>query len=154
MSSYTSPPGSHAGEQPLVPQSGAHAVGDTETRSVGEIVSDISQDMTTLIRQEMDLAKTEFKQEATRAGRGAGMLGGAGVAGHLMLIFVSLALTFMLDNWMPIELAALITGVLWAITAAVLAQRGRSELKKANPQLPTTQQSLKEDVRWAKAQKS
>jgi hypothetical protein len=55
---------------------------------------------------------------------------------------------------MPVELAALIVGLVWAVTAAVLATRGRKEIKQANPQLPTTQQTLKEDVRWAKAQKS
>ena len=81
------------------------------------------------------------------------MLGGAGVVGHLMLWLLSLALVFLLDNWMPIELAALIVAVLWGAVAAVLAARGRKELNQADPQLPTTQQTLKEDVQWAKAQK-
>jgi hypothetical protein len=122
------------------------------TRSLGEIVGDISRDLSALVRQEIDLAKTEAKQELTKAGKGAGMLGGAGVAGLLTLIFLSLALTYLLDNWMPAELAALIVGVLWAVVAAVLAARGRKDLKRANPQLPTTQQTLKEDVQWAKEQ--
>jgi hypothetical protein len=125
-----------------------------ETRSVGEIVSDISSNMSTLIRQEMDLAKNEMKQEVSKLGKGAGMFGGAGVAGLLTLFFLSLALTYLLDNWMPVELAALIVAVLWGIAAAVLAMRGRKEIKEANPQLPTTQQTLKEDVQWAKTQKS
>jgi uncharacterized membrane protein YqjE len=128
--------------------------GPDETRSLGEIVGDISTDLSTLVRQEMELARTELKQEAAKAGKGAGMLGGAGVAGLLTLLFLSLALTWLLDNWMPVELAALITAALWGIAAAVLAQRGRQELKEAEPQLPKTQQSLKEDARWAKAQKS
>ncbi|MFW6776184.1 phage holin family protein [Nocardioides sp. CPCC 205120] len=123
-------------------------------RSLGEIVSDVSQDLSTLVKQELDLAKAELKQEATQAGKGAGMLGGAAVAGHLVLVFLSLTLMFLLDNWMPIELAALITTLLWAVAAAVLASLGRSELKKANPQLPQTQQTLKEDASWARAQKS
>lgn len=125
----------------------------TETRSVGEIVGDITTGMSSLIRQEMELARTELKQEVRHVGKGAGMLGGAGVAGHLTLWFLSLALVYLLDNWMPIELAALIVAVLWGIAAAVLAMRGRNELKEADPQLPKTQQSLKEDVQWAKAQK-
>jgi uncharacterized membrane protein YqjE len=108
--------------------------------------------MSTLVRQEMDLAKTELKQELSQAGRGAGMFGGAGVAGHLALFFLSLALTFLLDNWMPVELGALITAVLWGIAAAVLAVRGRKEIHDANLQLPKTQTTLKEDVQWAKAQ--
>ena len=125
-----------------------------ETRSIGEIVGDISKDMSTLIQQEMDLAKSELKQEAARIGKGAGMFGGAGLAGHFAMFFLSFALVYLLDNWIPVELAALIAGLVWAMTAAVLAIRGRKEIKEANPQLPTTQQTLKEDVRWAKTQKS
>ena len=102
----------------------------------------------------MELARTELKQEARRVGKGAGLLGGAGIAGHLTLWFLSLALVYLLDNWMPLELAALIVGVVWAIVAAVLAASGRKEMKEADPQLPQTQQSLKEDVRWAKQQKN
>jgi nitrate/nitrite transporter NarK len=102
----------------------------------------------------MELAKSEMKREVSKVGKGAGMLGAAGVAGHLMLFFLSFALTFLLDNWMPVELAAVIVALLWAVVAAVLAARGRKELKEADPQLPVTQQTLKEDVQWARAQKS
>lgn len=136
--------------------SGAQAI-DADpggTRSLGEIVGDISKDLSTLVRQEMDLAKTELKQEITKTGKGAGMLGAAGVAGLLTLFFLSLALTYLLDNWMPVELAALIVALIWGAVAAVLAVRGRNQVKQANPQLPTTQHTLKEDVQWAKAQKS
>jgi uncharacterized membrane protein YqjE len=122
-------------------------------RSIGEIVGDISKDMSTLIRQEMDLAKSELKQEVGKLGKGAGMFGGAGLAGFFTLFFLSLALTYLLDNWLPVELAALIVALLWGIAAAVLALRGRQEIKEANPQLPKTQQTLKEDVQWAKTQK-
>jgi len=124
------------------------------TRSVGEIVGDISKDMSTLIKQEMDLAKSELKQEVGKLGKGAGMFGGAGLAGYFTLFFLSFALTYLLDNWIPLELAALIVAFLWGAAAAVLALRGRKEIKEANPQLPTTQQTLKEDVQWAKTQKS
>lgn len=125
-----------------------------DPRSLGDIVGDITSGMSTLIRQEMELARTELKQEIRTMGKGVGMLGGAGVAGHLMLWFLSLTVVYLLDNWMPIELAALIVTVLWAIAAAVLAARGRQQLKEADPQLPKTQQTLKEDVQWAKAQKN
>src|SRR3954466_1532766 len=134
------------------PQTTTHSTGDT--RSGGEIVGDISRDMSTLIRQEMDLAKTEMKQEVTKLGKGAGMFGGAGLAGWFTLLFLSFALIWLLDNWIPVELAALIVAILWGIAAAVLAMRGKKEIKEANPQLPTTQQTLKEDVQWAKSQKS
>lgn len=125
-----------------------------DPRSLGEIVGDIATDLSTLVKQEMELARTELKQEAAKAGKGAGMLGGAGVAGLLTLLFASWALTFLLDNWMPIELAALITTLLWAIVAAILAITGRKALKSTNPQLPQTQRTLKEDAAWARAQKS
>jgi uncharacterized membrane protein YqjE len=127
---------------------------DGEDRSLGQIVGDITTDLSTLVRQELDLAKTEIKQEAGRAGKGAGMLAGAGVAGQLFLLFLSLCLVFVLDNWMPIEVAALVVAAVWLIVAAVLAQLGRTELKKSNPALPETQRSLKEDARWARQQKS
>jgi uncharacterized membrane protein YqjE len=126
----------------------------TGTRSVGDIVGDLSRDMTTLVRQEIDLATTELKSEITKLGKGAGMFGGAGAAGYLALFFLSFALTYLLDDWMPVELAALIVGVLWLVVTAVLAIRGRQEIKAADPQLPITQQTLKEDAQWARAQKS
>jgi hypothetical protein len=132
----------------------APATGAEDSRSLGEIVGDISHDLTTLVKQELDLARTEMKAEAAKAGKGAGMLGGAGVAGLLALILASFALSYLLDNWMPVELAFLITTLLWAVVGAVLAARGRSELKKSNPQLPETQRTLKEDAAWVKAQKN
>ncbi len=125
-----------------------------ETRSLGQIVGDISADMSTLIHQEMDLAKAEMKQEVSTLGKGAGMFGGAGLAGWFTLFFLSFALTYLLDHWMPVELAALLVALLWGIVAAVLALRGRKEIKDANPALPTTQQTLKEDAQWAKTLKS
>jgi nitrate/nitrite transporter NarK len=110
--------------------------------------------MTTLVKDELDLAKTEAKQEAAKAGKGAGLLGGAGVTGHLALLFGSLAVMFWLDSWMHTALAALIVAVVWAAVAAVLASRGRKELKQLDPKLETTQRTIKEDVQWAKQQKN
>ncbi len=144
-----------------LPSSGSTAVGaptgtttTTETRSLGEIIGEVTSDLSTLFKQEVELAKTELKEEAARAGKGAGMLAGAGVAAHFLLLFGSLALMFVLDNAMPIELAALITAAVWAVIAAVLAAVGRKNVKKANPQLPTTQQTLKEDASWARTRSS
>jgi uncharacterized membrane protein YqjE len=135
---------------------GAHAVTSetttSSTRSLGDIVSDITSDMSTLVRQEMELATSEMKREVTKLGKGAGMFGGAGAAGYLTLIFLSLALTFLLDNWMPIELAALIVAIIWGIVTTVLALKGRQEIKNANPELPVTQRTLKEDAQWATTQ--
>jgi uncharacterized membrane protein YqjE len=127
---------------------------DGGTRSIGQIVGDITADTSRLIRQEMDLAKAEMKQEVAKLGKGAGMFGAAGLAGWFTLFFVSFAVVYLLDNWMPVELAALIVAVVWGIAAAVLALKGRKEIKAADPALPTTQQTLKEDAQWAKTLKS
>ena len=128
--------------------------GTSDGRSLSELLGAVASDLTTLFKQELELAKTEAKTEAARAGKGAGMLGGAGVTGHLALLFASLALMFLLDEWMHTAVAALIVTVLWGAVAAALAVRGRQELKRLNPQLETTQRSLKEDVEWARQQKS
>ena len=90
-----------------------------DERSLGQIVGDLSNDLTTLVKQELELARTELKEEAAKAGKGAGMLGGAGVAGLLALILGSFALAYLLDNWMPVELAFLI------VTAPVGDRRRR-----------------------------
>jgi uncharacterized membrane protein YqjE len=127
----------------------------SEDRSLGSIVSDMTTNISTLVRQEMELARTELKQEMARAGKGAGMLGGAGLAGYLTLLFLSLFVMFVLaDWWDDYKWAALAVTVLWGIAAAVLAMIGKKKLQEARPELPVTQQSLKEDVQWAKAQKS
>jgi uncharacterized membrane protein YqjE len=125
-----------------------------EGRSLGELVGDIANDLTTLVKQEIELAKTEAKTEAARAGKGVGLFGGAGVAGHLALLFGSLALMFLLDSWMHTGWAALIVCALWAIAAAVMAMTGRKQLKAMNPKLETTQRTLKEDAEWARQLKN
>jgi uncharacterized membrane protein YqjE len=135
--------------------SGASAAGQHhDDRSLGEILGDISQNLSALVRQEIDLAKTELRQEANTAAKAIGMLAGAAVTALLMLIFLAWALTWLLDNWVPLELAALITALLWAVVTAVLVSMGRKKLRETNPQLPQTQQTLKEDAAWARAQKS
>jgi hypothetical protein len=125
-----------------------------DPRSTSQIVSSLTDDMTRLVRQELELAKTEARNEAARAGKGAGMLAGAGVAGHLFLVFASLSLTWLLALWMPLACAALTVALLWGVVAAVLGARGRKELKETRPRLPETQQTLKEDLEWARARRS
>jgi uncharacterized membrane protein YqjE len=137
-----------------VPDSEIDPTQPRDPRSLGDIVSDISSNLTTLIRQEMDLAKTEMKEEVAKVGKGAGLLGGAGLAGWFLLLFLSVTLMYGLDEVMPRWVAALIVTAIWAVIAAVLALTGKKAIKEANPQLPETQQTLKEDVQWAKAQKS
>jgi len=113
-----------------------------DDRSVGELVSEVSRDLSTLIRQEIELAKAEATQSAKRAGKGAGMFGGAGVAGHMVLLFLSLALWWALGSVMGGGWSAVVVAVVWAVVAAVLAARGRSELKSVEG-LPQTADSVK-----------
>ncbi|MEW1810724.1 phage holin family protein, partial [Pseudarthrobacter phenanthrenivorans] len=104
---------------PEPPPSAAHVKADNA--SLGELLGDVTRDLSTLMRQEVELAKAEAKQSATRAGKGAGMLAGAGIGGHFVLLFLSLALMWALGAIMPLGWSALIVAVIWAIIAAVLA---------------------------------
>ncbi|MEE9098561.1 phage holin family protein [Pseudarthrobacter phenanthrenivorans] len=126
---------------PEPPPSAAHVKADNA--SLGELLGDVTRDLSTLMRQEVELAKAEAKQTATRAGKGAGMLAGAGIGGHFVLLFLSLALMWALGAIMALGWAALIVAVIWAIIAAVLASTGRKELKQIKG-LPQTGETLSE----------
>src|SRR4051794_18305718 len=118
--------------------------------SVGELIGNISNDLSTLFRQEVELAKAEVKQEATKAGKAAGMLGAAGYAGHLAVVLLSFAVVFALSNVIDPGWAALIVGVIWGIVAAVLFANGRKKLKTVDPVPHRTVGTLKEDAQWLK----
>ncbi len=111
--------------------------------NVGELFADISRDLSTLIRQETELAKAEMRQSASKAGKGAGMLGGAGVAGHFVLLFLSIALWWGLGNEIGRAWSGLVVAVTWAVIAAVLASAGRRELKQVKG-IPQTTQTARE----------
>jgi uncharacterized membrane protein len=111
--------------------------------SVGELLSDVTRNLSTLMRQEVALAKAELTESGKNAGKGAGMFAGAAVGGHFVLLFLSLALMWGLDALMPIAWAAVIVAVLWGIIAAILAARGKKEMKQIRG-LPTTAETVKE----------
>jgi hypothetical protein len=111
--------------------------------SVGDLISDIAENLSTLVRQETELAKAEIKQSATRAGKGAGMLGGAGVAGYFVLLFLSVALWWLIGHWLGLGWSALIVAGIWAVIAAVLASMGRTELKHVQG-MPRTVETAKQ----------
>ena len=118
--------------------------------SIGDLIGNISNDLSQLFRQEVELAKVELKQEASKAGKAAGMLGGAGFAGYLAVVLLSFALVFGLANVMDAGWAALIVGVLWAIAGAVLYTTGRNRLKTVDPVPRRTVDTIKEDAQWLK----
>ena len=113
-------------------------------RSVGDLIGEVSNDLSTLMRQELALAKAEVKAEATKTGKAAGMLGGAGLAGYMVALFASIALWWALANGMDEGWAALIVAALWAVVGAVLYSMGRSRLKSVHPKPERTVQTLKE----------
>ncbi|MEV8379237.1 phage holin family protein [Kribbella sp. NPDC056861] len=135
-----------------VPGGGANRVSVDD--SVGELVSQLTTDLGDLTRQELALAKAELQAEAKKAGKGAGMLGGAALAGWMVALFLSLTVMYALDEAMDLIWAALIVTVLWAIAASVLAMSGRKELAEVSPKPDQTVESLKEDAKWLKTRKS
>ena len=138
MSSPTQPPGSYGGlSTGLYPaSSGATAAGPAaapvgsvggDPRSLGELISGITSDLSTLVQQEIALAKAEATQSAKRAGKGAGMFGGAGFAGYFVLLFLSMTLWWWIGDSIGRAWSALIVAGLWGVVALVLYLRGRSE---------------------------
>src|ERR1700712_1921948 len=114
-------------------------VGD---RSLGDLISEVTGDLSTLMRQELELAKAELQQSATRAGKGAGMLGAAGVAGYFLLLFASLALWWAIGAATGLGWSALIVAVIWGVIGAILAAAGRSSLRSVRG-LPKTADTVK-----------
>lgn len=117
---------------------------DVRDASVGQLLSDISRDFSTLMRQEVELAKAEVKEEVAKAGKGVGMLGGAGFAGYMVLLFLSFALWWGLANAMDEGVAALIVAGVWLIIGAVLYVTGRGTLRRVNPKPERTVETVRE----------
>lgn len=126
-----------------VDQEASDHVSGRPLSSLGDLIGDISKDLSTLIQQETALAKAELSASAKRGSKGAGLLGGAGVAGHFVLLFVSIALWWALGDLTGYGWSALIVAVLWGIVAAVLAVLGRKELDQIKG-LPQTTATAKE----------
>lgn len=118
--------------------------------SIGELIGNISNDLSQLFRQEVELAKVELKQEAAKAGKAAGMLSAAAFAGYLTVVLLSFALVFALGNVMDLGWAALIVAVIWAVVGAVLFVNGRKKLKTVDPVPHRTVDTMKEDAQWLK----
>ena len=129
--------------QPVSGNASSAAHVKAETTSLGDLLGDVTRDISTLMRQEVELAKAELKQSATRAGKGGGMLAGAGVAGHFVLLFLSLALWWALGTVMGLGWSAVVLAVIWGVIAAVLAAVGRKQLN-AIKGMPQTAETLQE----------
>jgi hypothetical protein len=117
---------------------------DVENASVGELVGVVSRDISTLMRQELDLAKAELKQEATKISKAAAVLGGAGFAGYMVLLFLSIAVWWALSNVMDQGWAALIAAAIWAVVGVALYAVGRRRLRDVRPTPDRTAETLRE----------
>lgn len=118
--------------------------------SIGQLISEITDDMSQLMRQELELAKAELREEAIKAGKGAAMYGGAGFAGYLTIVLLSFAAVFGIGSAIGLGWGALIIAGVWAVIAAVLFARARTQMRKVDPKPRRTMETLKEDAQWAK----
>ena len=124
---------------------------DPRDHSIGELVKDLATETSTLVRQEIDLAKAEMTERGKRAGKGAGMLGAAALVGLLAAGALTACLIAALDKAMATWLAALVVTVVFGAIAAALAMAGRKQIQEAAPPVPEQAiESVKEDVQWAK----
>ena len=112
------------------------------TTSLGDLLGSVTSDISTLFRQEVDLAKAELTESAKKAGKGAGMFGGAGLTGLFALLFLSLAAMWGLGELIGLGWSSLIIAVVYAVVALVLFTRGRKEVKDITG-APKTADSLK-----------
>ncbi|MGY1771608.1 phage holin family protein [Blastococcus sp. SYSU D00813] len=115
---------------------------DVEGTSVGQLMGEVAKDLSTLMRQELELAKVEVKAEATKAGKGAGLMGAAGFAGYMVLLFLSIALWWALYHLVGHSWSALIVAVLWGIVGAVAFAMGKKQLQRVNPKPERTVDTL------------
>ena len=137
-----------------VHEGGIDPVAQGGEKSLGELISATTQDLSELLRAEVELAKLELKEEATTAAKAGGMIGAAGVLGHLALLLALFAAAWGLAAVMPTGFAFLIVAVVVGVVAAVVFSVGRNRMKAATPVAPETARTLKEDVQWARQLKS
>ncbi len=123
----------------------------TSDKSLGELVSAATKDLSSLIHKEVALAKAEIKKEVTTAGKGAGLFGGAGVTGLFALVFLSVALAFGVAGLFDISVGwgFLVVGLLFGSAAGVLAVLGKGQISQVGPPEKTIE-TVKDDIAWAK----
>jgi hypothetical protein len=137
---HDSPPVSGNIGTPMTPEGNP----DVQGTSVGQLIGEVTKDLSTLMRQELELAKAELKVEAKKAGQGAGMFGAAGFAGYMVALFVSFAIWWALENLMDAGLAALIVALLWAAIGGIAFVMGRKKFQQVNPKPERTVETLQQ----------
>ena len=117
---------------------------DVEGASVGALIGEVTKDLSTLMRQEFELAKAEIKVEASKAGKGAGLMGAAGFAGYMTVLFLSIALWWALSHLVGHSWSALIVAILWGVIAAVAGLMGKKKFDQVNPKPERTVETLQQ----------
>jgi hypothetical protein len=121
-------------------------------RSLGELFGELARETSALMRQEVELAKTELTQKATRVGKDASVIGAGGAIAYAGFLAVMAAMILALGQLMPLWLSALLVGLVIGAIGYFLIQKGRNDLKRADLTPRETIESLKEDTEWAKEQ--
>jgi uncharacterized membrane protein YqjE len=122
-------------------------------KTAAELVGDLTQELTTLVHQEIELARAELTEKGKRAGIGAGLFGGAGLLAVLGLACLTACVIAALQLVMPVWAAALIVGAVYEVTAGALLLAGKHEVTQAVPPVPEQAlESTKEDVAWLRSQ--
>jgi hypothetical protein len=124
---------------------------DLRERSLGELFGKLSNETSTLIRQEMELARAELAEKGKEAGKGAGLFGGAATVALLGAGAITAGIILLLDLAIAAWLAAILVGLVYVGVAALLGLKGRDRMQAASPPVPEqTVETVKEDVEWAK----
>jgi hypothetical protein len=122
--------------------------------SLGVLVGQLTTDLGALLRDEVQLAKVELKEDATRAAKAGGMLGAAGFAGYVAILLLSFAAAWGLAEVVPVGVAFLIVGIVWGAVGAVLFAAGRARVRDLDMKPEQTIETMQENVQWARQQKS
>ncbi|MGW5737163.1 MULTISPECIES: phage holin family protein [Streptomyces] len=149
-SARNEPPGRARGRAVTPDTAGAPGAPDVSDMSVGELIGDLTGDLSRLFRDEVELAKAELKEEAAKAGKAAGLYGGAGYAAGLAVLLASLAAVFGLRHVIDLAWAALVVTAVWAVIGAALHSAGRKRMRTVRPTPERAVESLKEDAKWAR----
>jgi len=119
-----------------------------DSRSIGDLIGEVADDFARLVRQQLDLAKVEFKEQAVAAGRAGAMLGLAAIAGLMVLVLLSFGLVYALAEFMPPGWAALIVAALWAVIGGIAYAVGRQRLGAVKVVPEKSVETVKEDMQW------
>ncbi|CAA9475414.1 MAG: hypothetical protein AVDCRST_MAG12-1120 [uncultured Rubrobacteraceae bacterium] len=125
---------------------------DRDDRTLGELFSELAQETSTLVRQEVNLAKTEVSQKASRVGKDVGFLAAGGAVAYAGLLAILAAIIVVLDTFLPLWLAALLVGLVVAAVGAFLIKKGLDALRTEDLAPRQTMETLKEDGQWIKDQ--